>query len=65
MGIHDEVPNRAGLIKEAFRIIHDDVASVVLWNNGTVYAMQSNIAFTLTVKAAHALVMLKDVRPTQ
>jgi peptide/nickel transport system substrate-binding protein len=56
---------RAKLIQEGFRIIHDDVASVLLWNNVTIYATQKAITFTPTVKATHALVMLKDIRPAQ
>jgi len=56
---------RAKLIKEAWSIIHEDVASVLLWNNVTVYAMQKGIAFTPTLKATHALVLLKDVKPAQ
>jgi hypothetical protein len=43
----------------------DDVASVLLWNNVTVYAMQKAITFTPTVKATHALVMLKDIKSAQ
>lgn len=55
---------RAELIKQAFKIIHDDVATALLWNNVTVYAMQKNIAFTPT-KSAYSLVMLKDIGPAK
>jgi ABC-type transport system substrate-binding protein len=56
---------RAGLIKQAARILHEDVASVLLWSNVTIYAMNKNIAFTPTVKAAHALIFLKDIKPAE
>jgi hypothetical protein len=52
------------IIKQAFKIIHDDVATALLWNNVTVYAMQKNLAFTPT-KSAHSLVMLKDIEPAK
>jgi ABC-type transport system substrate-binding protein len=55
---------RAEFIKQAFRIIYDDVAMALLWNNVTVYAMQKNLAFTPT-KSAHSLVMLKDIEPAK
>jgi ABC-type transport system substrate-binding protein len=55
---------RAELIKQAFKIIHDDVGTALLWNNVTVYAMQKNIAFTPT-KSAYSLVMLKDIEPAK
>jgi peptide/nickel transport system substrate-binding protein len=59
--LNDE--KRAELIRQAVRILHDDVASVLLWSNVTVYAMNKNITFTPTFKATHALIMLKDIRP--
>ena len=37
---------RGEFIKQAFRILHDDVASILLWNKVTVFAM---ISFTPTV----------------
>jgi len=55
---------RADLIKQAFKKIHDDVATALLWNNVTVYAMQKKIAFTPT-KSAYSLVMLKDIEPAK
>ncbi|MBI5443822.1 MAG: ABC transporter substrate-binding protein [Deltaproteobacteria bacterium] len=54
---------RAKLIQNAFQILHDDVASLVLWSNNTVYAMKKNVAFTPTVRSGYALVLLKDVKP--
>jgi peptide/nickel transport system substrate-binding protein len=56
---------RGELIKEGFRIIQDDVATALLWSNVTVYAMQKNISYTPTVKATHALVLLKDIKPAK
>jgi ABC-type transport system substrate-binding protein len=54
---------RAELIKQAVRILHEDVASVLLWSNVTIYAMNKSITFTPTVKATHALILLKDIKP--
>jgi peptide/nickel transport system substrate-binding protein len=57
---------RGEFIKRAFKILHDDVASVLLWNNVTVFAMQKNISFTPTVKGGDAaLVLLKDIKPAK
>ena len=56
---------RGELIKQAVRIIHEDVATSLLWNNVTVYAMQKGISFTPTLKVQHAMVMLKDVKPAE
>ena len=54
---------RAELIKQAVRILHEDVASVLLWSNVTIYAMNKSVTFTPTVKATHALILLKDIKP--
>jgi len=57
---------RAEFIKRAFRILHEDVASVLLWNNVTVFAMQKSISFTPTLKGGDAaLVLLKDIKSAQ
>jgi len=55
---------RGEMIKRAFKILHEDVASVLLWNNVTVFAMQKNLTFTPTLKGGDAaLVLLKDIKP--
>ena len=53
------------MIKRAFRIIQDDVATALLWNNVSIYAMQKNISFTPTMRAIHAMVFLKDIKPAK
>ena len=35
---------RAELIKQAFRILHEDVASALLWNNVTVFAKKESLS---------------------
>ena len=55
---------RGEFIKQAFEILQDDVASILIWNNVTVFAMQKSISFTPTAKAGDtALVLLKDIKP--
>jgi peptide/nickel transport system substrate-binding protein len=56
---------RGELIKDAFRMVQDDVATALLWNNVSVYAMQKNISFTPTMRAIHAMVFLKDIKPAK
>jgi peptide/nickel transport system substrate-binding protein len=56
---------RGELIKEAFRIVQDEVPTAMLWANVSVYAMQKNVSFTPTVKATHAMVFLKDIKPAK
>jgi peptide/nickel transport system substrate-binding protein len=56
---------RAEMIKRAFRIIQDDVATALLWNNVSIYAMQKNLSFTPTMRAIHAMVFLKDIKPAK
>jgi peptide/nickel transport system substrate-binding protein len=45
---------RGELIKEAFRMIQDEVPTALLWNNISVYGIQKSISFTPTVKATHS-----------
>jgi peptide/nickel transport system substrate-binding protein len=52
---------RAELIKKAVRIIHEDVATIPIFNPVSVYAMKRNIDFTPTQGIVHNLVLLKDV----
>lgn len=57
---------RGEMIKRAFRILHEDVASVLLWNNVTVFVTQKNLSFTPTLKGGDAaLVLLKNIKPVQ
>jgi len=56
---------RGELIKEAFRIVQEEVPTALLWSNVSVYAMQKSISFTPTVRAIHAMVFLKDIKPAQ
>ncbi|HEX2966741.1 MAG TPA: ABC transporter substrate-binding protein [Syntrophorhabdaceae bacterium] len=54
---------RADLIKQAFKIIHDDVPTAQLWSNVSVFAMQKKIVFTPTKRSNASLVLLKDILP--
>lgn len=57
---------RGEMIRRAFRILHEDVASVLLWNNVTVFVTQKNLSFTPTLKGGDAaLVLLKNIKPAQ
>jgi hypothetical protein len=49
------------LVKEAVRIIQEDVASIPIFNVIPVYAMKKNIDFNPTRKIVHDLVLVKDV----
>jgi peptide/nickel transport system substrate-binding protein len=53
---------RAEIIKKAIRMLHEDVATVQIWANTSVYSMKSNIDFTPTLKNREPLMLLKDVR---
>jgi peptide/nickel transport system substrate-binding protein len=52
---------RAGLIKRAVTLLHDDVASIPLCNAVIVYATQENIEFKPTQKHYMELVLVKDI----
>jgi peptide/nickel transport system substrate-binding protein len=55
---------RAELIKQAVRILHEDVASSLIWTNVSVYAMQKNVSFSPIMKGSqHPMVMLRDIKP--
>ncbi|MBI5443823.1 MAG: ABC transporter substrate-binding protein [Deltaproteobacteria bacterium] len=56
---------RAKLIQKAFRILHEDVATAVIWSNVAVYAMKKNVTYTPTVKSGAVLVLLKDIKLLQ
>ena len=57
---------RGEMIRRAFRILHEDVASILLWNNVTVFVTQKNLTFTPTLKGGDAaLVLLKNIKPAQ
>lgn len=53
---------RAELIKKGMRIIADDVATIPIWANVSVYAMKPDIDFTPTLRAMDALVLVKDIK---
>jgi peptide/nickel transport system substrate-binding protein len=53
---------RGELIKKAIRILHDDVATIQIWANTSVYAMKKNIDFTPTLKNREPLMLIKDVK---
>ena len=53
---------RGELIKQAIRILHEDVASIQIWANTSVYAMKPTIDFTPTLKNREPLMLIKDVR---
>lgn len=52
---------RGELIKQALRKVHEDVATISLWGNNSVYAMKPNIVFTPTMKNRDPLILIKDV----
>jgi peptide/nickel transport system substrate-binding protein len=56
-----DADKRAAYVKEAVRIMHDDVASITIWNNVVVYTMKKNIAFTPTQRNL-ALLYLTNLR---
>ena len=60
-GTFDEA-KRAELIKKAIRLLHEDVATVQIWANTSVYSMKSNIDFSPTLKNREPLMLLKDVK---
>ncbi|HEJ83982.1 MAG TPA: ABC transporter substrate-binding protein [Desulfobacteraceae bacterium] len=53
---------RGELIKKAVRILHEDVATVQIWANTSVYSMKPDIDFTPTLKNREPLMLLKDVK---
>jgi peptide/nickel transport system substrate-binding protein len=53
---------RGELIKQALRIIHEDVATIQIFMATDVYAMKPNIEFTPTKKNREPLMLIKDVR---
>jgi peptide/nickel transport system substrate-binding protein len=53
---------RGELIKQAIRMLHEDVASIQIYTATDVYAMKSNIEFTPTRKNREPLMLIKDVR---
>ena len=56
---------RAELIKQGLRLLRDDVATVPIWANVSVYAMKPDIEFTPTFRAMSALVLVKDIKIAQ
>ena len=52
---------RGELIKKALRIVHEDVPTISLWANNSVYSMKPNIDFMPTMKNRDPLILIKDV----
>jgi len=53
---------RGELIKQAIRMLHEDVATIQIFTATDVYAMKSTIEFTPTKKNREPLILIKDVR---
>lgn len=53
---------RAELIKQGMRMIAEDVATIPIWANVSVYGMKPDIKFTPTLRAMNALVLVKDIK---
>jgi len=52
---------RAELIKKALKIIREDVATIPLWANVSVYTMKKDIQFTPTFRVMNAEVRVRDI----
>jgi peptide/nickel transport system substrate-binding protein len=52
---------RGELIKKAVRIVHEDVASIPVFNNVIVYAMKKNVDFRPTEKFQFDVLFVKDI----
>ena len=53
---------RAILIRKAIQIIHEDVASIPIWSNMSVYSMKPNVEFTPTMGTQYAIMRAKDIK---
>ena len=53
---------RADLIKKATRIIHEDVASIPIWSNMSVFTMHPNVVFKPTKGTQYAIIRAKDLK---
>jgi ABC-type transport system substrate-binding protein len=53
---------RGELLKQAIKVLHDDVATVQIYTATDVYAMKKNIDFTPTKKNREPLMLIKDVK---
>ena len=54
------MPDYPGLQK-GVRVVHEEVASIPIFNMIPVYAMKKNIDLTPTQKVPHDLVLVKDI----
>ena len=52
---------RGELIKQGMRMLAEDVATIPIWANVSVYSMKPDIKFTPTIRAMNALVLVKDI----
>lgn len=56
---------RAGLIRKAVSILHEDVAMVPIWANITVFGMKKNVDFKPPMRGpSYPLVLVKDIKIT-
>lgn len=53
---------RGELIKQGISMLADDVATIPIWANVSVYSMKPDIDFTPTFRAGSALVLVKDIK---
>jgi ABC-type transport system substrate-binding protein len=53
---------RGELLKQAIKVLHDDVATVQIYTATDVYSMKSKIEFTPTKKNREPLMLIKDVK---
>ncbi|HEX2966373.1 MAG TPA: ABC transporter substrate-binding protein [Syntrophorhabdaceae bacterium] len=52
---------RAVLIKDAVRLIHEDVATIPIWSNVTIFATKKDISYKPTRNVANAIVFVKNI----
>jgi len=53
---------RGEFIKKAVRILYDDVASIPLWHNISIFSMKKNIEYTPTLKQSDPIMMFREVK---
>jgi peptide/nickel transport system substrate-binding protein len=55
---------RAEVVKKATRLIHEEVASIPIFNNVSVYVMKKIVDFTPTLGITQDLIYVKDIKIT-
>lgn len=53
---------RGELTSAALRVAHEDVATIPMWSNVTVFSMKRNVDFTPTKKTLFPIIYLRDLR---